>query len=169
MILAAGNDSCFLVDGIPYQRGHLIPFLNSTNGTLSFRFADAYRSEAEGFGTLGYADYTDASTGLPFATFNDLLTWCTAYAFAGIISAGGSSGITFSKVFYIVAAPAADDEKAAGDTFQDDWLIGKSVTLMIINGANYAGGDIDFDSVTGTIGPTVGAFIENDVVVIFTA
>ncbi len=169
MILAAGNDSCFLVDGIPYQRGHLIPFLNSTDGTCSFRFASAYRSEAEGFGTLGYADYTDASTGNPFASFNDLLTWCTAYAFAGIISAGGSSGLTFSKVFYIVAAPAAEDEKAAGATFQDDWLIDKTVTLMVINNVNYTGANITHDDVTGTIGPTAGAFVENDVVVIFTA
>lgn len=169
MILAAGNDSCFLVDGIPYQRGHLIPFLNSTAGTLSFRFADAYRSEAEGFGTLGYADYTNAATGLPFATFNDLLTWCTSYAFAGLLSAGGSSGVTFSKVFYIVAAPAAANEKAAGDTFQDDWLIGKTVTLMVINGVIYAGAAIDFDDVTGTIGPDGSAFNVNDVVVIFTA
>lgn len=175
-VLAVGSDSYFLVDGVPYQRGQLLPVFEvqlahdnpsgkDYTGYVSFRLASAMRNVF--IGDYHYSNYTDAATGNPFASYNDLVTWICANVFAGEISGGGTSGITFTKVFRIVAAPAAPDEKAAGDTFTDAWLVGADVTVMMINGVNYTGVQIDHDDVAGSIGPAGSFFSIGDTVVIF--
>lgn len=164
LILGVGDSSYFTINGLPYQRGQLIPVYDMASGKVSFRDKEAQRNEK--FGSLHYSDYTDASTGNPFATWNDLMTWIAANVFAGTISGSSTTGLAFIKTFYIVAAPVADDEKAAGATFTDAWLDGITPQLMLVNGEPYTGANINYDDATDTIGITDGNFVVGDVVII---
>lgn len=172
-VLSVGDDSYFLIDGEPHQRGSIIPVLKSqldierpaadNTGYVSLR----RQANNELYGRFHYSSYRDGSTGDPFADYNALITWIAENCFAGKVSAGGSSGIAFTKTFYIKAVPAAPNEKAAGDTFTDAWLIGGEVTVLKINNVDNTGVQIDHDNVTGEIGPTGSFFSVGDTVVIF--
>lgn len=164
LILGVGDSSYFTIDGIPYQRGQLIPVYDVANGKVSFRDQQSMRNDK--FSNLLYSDYIDASTGNPFASWSALMTWIAANVFAGTISGSSTTGLAFMRTFYIVAAPAADDEKAAGATFTDPWLDGIVPQVMLVNGEAYTGAFINYDDGTDTIGIADGNFVVGDVVVI---
>lgn len=176
--LGIGDDSYFTINGLPYQRGSITPLYEAELVKMNDRedYTDkvalrrTWATRNDLYGTLLYSDYIDASTGNPFASYNDLIQWIAENVFEGTISAGGPSGITFTRQFNIVAgAPASSNEKTEGDTFTDAWLVGKTVTVLMINGVAYTGAQIDHDSVAGEIGPTGSSFVAGDVVIIFTA
>lgn len=176
VVLNAGDNSCVFIDGLPYQRGSILPVFEeqlnkerpdrNNSEYVSLRRVSSIRND-DFTGSLHYSEYYDESTGLAFASFNDLVNWLAANMFAGNIS-GGGSGVSFSKRFNIVAVPVAPNDKAPGATFSDPWLVGKTITLMMLNKAAYDDGDITFNGGTGTVGVIGYSFQAGDRIIIFT-
>lgn len=177
VVLAEGNDSYFIINGVPYQRGSIVPLFEADlleesrnpavdyEGYVSFRREVAFKNNM--IGNYHYSSYTNAATGLPFADFNELLAWIGDNCFLGTAGGGGTTGLAYTKTFYIKAVPVAPNEKAPGATFSDAWLDGATPTLMLINNADYTGAQITYNDGTDSIGPTGSEFVDGDTVVIF--
>lgn len=176
-VLAAGDDSYFIIDGVPYQRGSIVVLFEADlleesrnpaadyEGYVSFRRENAFKNNM--IGNYHYSSYINAATGLAFADFNALVTWIGDNCFLGTAGGGGTAGLAYTKTFYIKAVPVAPNEKAPGDTFSDAWLDNATPTVLLINNAPHTGAQITYDDGTDSIGPTGSTMVDGDTVVIF--
>lgn len=164
MILARVNDSCFSVGGVPYRKGHLYPILYVESGKIEFR-----REIAPGYALIGpfhYSEYIDATTGLPFASFNDVVAWTEANMFFTPIGGGAGTTLPFMKWLYVKVVPAAEDEVAPGDTISHSFLGSGYLKALYKDGVLYGPDDFVHNSGLESVQLNAGAFADGNVLLL---
>lgn len=165
MILAAVNNSCISVSGRSHAKGSLFVNFDPDNGKIELR--QVFKPGYSLYGPFHYSEWTDASTGNPFASYSDLIAWIEVNLYSGGDS--GASSIGYMKILYVVAAAVAEDEVTAGATIEHEFLDTGSVLKAEVNGTNYYAADLTHN--TGSPGDLTLTnpardFIDGDVLLI---
>lgn len=170
--LIPGNNGTFYIDYVgdgvikyPYSRNDVLAVFNTDNTKL--RIFPRYDTGRALVNESAYTELKNGKTNAVFASLDELIAFVASYIMAG----AGSDTTAQTNVFSIVAVPAGENEKAAGNTLQDNRLIGANLRLasLVINTDTYTGNLVSADFTTGTIGlnpDNPAAFSVGDTVVI---
>lgn len=178
-VLYAVNSAAFGFDNntgtsVPYQRGTVLPELNVENETLRlFATYDINRSILK---HTSYEDLINGSTGVAFASFAELITFCEDNILKGE-SGGAGSNMVLAYTYFIKDVPVGPNDKLSGENIQDNNLIGVDINKIIevkVDNDSYTDiqpddtGEINFDTVTGTISQADGSlYVDGEKVTIW--
>lgn len=159
------NNGCFLIDGLPYQRGAVLPVFQERNGIKR-------ANEVQFIGTDGreittfchYSEITNGTTGNPFVSMNDILAYMISYVFLAPISGGAStSGQYYDETYSIVAAAPGAGELLAGASVTIPNSVGKTITRIFIDGVYYDNTQFNHNTATGELSLVAGNFSDGEV------